>query len=63
MKTRMVLFLDDWPILTRRGIDRRWFAAALNWPAAVLGTLCGASYVAAFLGLVLAALALVAISL
>lgn len=28
---RTILFLDDWPILTRQGIDRRWFAAE-PWP-------------------------------
>jgi hypothetical protein len=28
---RTVLFLDDWPILTRQGTDRRWFAAE-PWP-------------------------------
>jgi len=28
---RTILFFDDWPILTRQGIDRRWFAAE-PWP-------------------------------
>jgi len=28
---RTILFLDDWPILTRQGIDRRWFPAE-PWP-------------------------------
>lgn len=28
---RTLMFLDDWPILTRKGIDRRWFAAE-PWP-------------------------------
>jgi hypothetical protein len=28
---RTILFLDDWAILTRRGVDRRWFAAE-PWP-------------------------------
>jgi hypothetical protein len=28
---RTILFFDDWPILTRQGIDRRWFPAE-PWP-------------------------------
>lgn len=28
---RTILFLDDWPILNRQGVDRRWFAAE-PWP-------------------------------
>jgi hypothetical protein len=28
---RTILFFDDWPILTRQGIDRRWFPAEF-WP-------------------------------
>ena len=28
---RTILFLDDWPILTRQGLDRRWFPAE-PWP-------------------------------
>ncbi|MEI6971360.1 MAG: hypothetical protein WCL44_07545 [bacterium] len=31
MNTRTILFLDDWPILARQGINRRWFAAE-PWP-------------------------------
>lgn len=30
---RTILFLDDWAILTRRGIDRKWFTAE-PWPDA-----------------------------
>jgi hypothetical protein len=30
---RTILLLDDWPILIRQGIDRRWFAAE-PWPGA-----------------------------
>lgn len=30
---RTILFLDDWSILARRGVDRRWFAAE-PWPDA-----------------------------
>ena len=28
---RTILFLDDWPILARQGVDRRWFTAE-PWP-------------------------------
>lgn len=31
MKARTILFLDDWPILARQGLDRRWFPAE-PWP-------------------------------
>lgn len=30
---RTILFLDDWPILSRQGVDRKWFAAE-PWPQA-----------------------------
>ncbi len=30
---RTILFLDDWPILARQGVDRRWFRAE-PWPNA-----------------------------
>ena len=30
---RTILFFDDWPVLARHGIDRRWFPVE-PWPGA-----------------------------